>query len=41
MPDIDSDLDDECNPHGLNMTDRKNAIKEGGEFDEEDLGKGD
>jgi hypothetical protein len=41
VPDVDSDLDEECNPHGLQMSDRKNAIKEGGEFDEEDLGKGD
>lgn len=41
VPDIDSDLEEECNPAALKDTARKNAVKDGGEFEEEDLGEGD
>lgn len=41
VPDCDSDLDEEVNPKALQDSDRKVAVKEGGEFDEVDLGTGD
>jgi hypothetical protein len=43
VPDIDSDLEEECNPKALENSERKNMVKSGerSEFDEEDLGEGD
>ena len=43
VPEIDPDLDEECNPRGLIDTSnaKKQAIKHGGEFEEEELGEGD
>jgi hypothetical protein len=47
VPDIDSDLEEECNPKGLKYSDVKNSVKDGvdfkprGEFEEAELGAGD
>jgi len=47
VPDIDSDLEEECNPKGLKYSDVKNSVKDGvdfkprGEFEEAELGSGD
>lgn len=37
VPDMDSDLDEECHPHGLDDSAVKSKIKEGNMFDEEDI----
>jgi len=47
IPDVDSDLDEECNPKGLEKDDKHNAVKNGidfkpkGEFDEDEEEEGD
>jgi Ca2+-binding EF-hand superfamily protein len=41
VPDCDSDLDEECHPHGLDDSDVKNKIKDGDMFEEEEAGAGD
>ena len=41
VPDVDSDLDEECNPYGLKDTELKHKIKDGDLFEEEEVGAGD
>lgn len=41
MPEIDSDLEEECHPNGLKDSNIKTILKQGNEFDIEEIGEGD